>query len=240
MDMDRRVIRLPKLYPDRPWPRFGYILADCMALLWIAAWAYIGNALYKAMMALTMIAGDAVAIGHQVDNSVTQLQQSIATLPLVGSQLGAYLTPLHGISQTIIARGHNELEAIQRLAVLIGIVPAGTVALLSLLLYTIWRRYSSRGFRNLDRLLRTPGATAAATTMQVLATRALYALPYGRLLRYTPDPLADWREGRYENLARAAIAAEGLDVRRYPLLQDGPRPGYQPHPVPDRTYSRTS
>jgi hypothetical protein len=212
----------PKLYPDLPWPRFVFILVDVMTLLWVAAWAYIGRALYSGVMTLTVIAKDGIAIGRQTDDGLTQLQQSIGGLPVVGAQLDDYLSSLHGVAQTLIARGNGELEAIQRLAVTVGVLPAGTVILSSLLIYLFWRRHASRGFRNLDRLLRTPGAMEASTTKQMLATHAIYALSYDRLLRCTADPIADWRAGRYEGLARAAIAAEGLDVRRYPRLQDGP------------------
>ncbi len=49
--------------------------------------------------------------------------------------------------------------------------------------------------------------------LQILAARALYTLPYHQLLRYTPNPAADWR--RFVALARAEIEAHGLSVERY-------------------------
>jgi len=64
----------------------------------------------------------------------------------------------------------------------------------------------------------------------VLAARAIYTMPYDRLLAYSPDPISEWREGRYYNLARATMSEEGLDVRRYLRRVEGLAPLPEPHP----------
>jgi hypothetical protein len=40
--------------------------------------------------------------------------------------------------------------------------------------------------------------------------RAAFALPYGRLLEYTRDPLGDLAAGRYDALVAAALDEAGL------------------------------
>jgi hypothetical protein len=44
----------------------------------------------------------------------------------------------------------------------------------------------------------------------VLAQRAAYSLPYGRLLEYTDDPLGDLAAERYDPLVAAALEDAGL------------------------------
>src|SRR5205085_2814272 len=203
------------LYPDLARSRLGYVVADVAAGLWVAAWLYAGDLVYHAVMTLSTIANGVIAVGQQVNDAVSRVQHAVGSLPLVGPALGDDLNPLHGVPHAVITTGGQELQAIHHLALLLGVVVAGVPLLAVVLIYLPLRRRKARGFRSLARIVRQPGANAVAATMQVLAARALYTLPYDRLLRYSRDPIGEWREGRYYNLARAAMAEEGLDVQRY-------------------------
>lgn len=203
------------LYPDLARSRLGYVVADLAALLWVAAWLYAGDLVYHAVMTLSTIANGVIAVGQQVNDAVSQVQHAVGSLPLVGPALGSDLNPLHGVPHAVVSTGYQELQAIHHLALLLGVVVAGVPLLAVALIYLPLRQRKARGFRSLARIVRQPGANAVAATMQVLAARALYTLPYDRLLRYSRDPIGEWREGRYYNLARAAMAEEGLDVQRY-------------------------
>ena len=204
-----------KLYPDLWRPRLGYLLADAAALLWAILWVRVGLAIYHAVMTLSVIADGVMTAGRALNDAVAQVQQSVSGLPLIGSGLRDDLGALHGPPGALIATGHNALLAIEHLALLLGVAVAGIPLLALLLFYLPWRARKTRGFRNLDRMLRRPGARDIPDTLHVLAGRALYTLPYDRLLDYSPDPIAEWREGRYYNLARATMAEEGLSVQRY-------------------------
>ena len=203
------------LYPDLARARLGYVVADLAAVLWVAAWLYAGDLVYHAVMTLSAIANGVIAAGQQVNDAVSHVQHAVGSLPLIGPGLRDDLNPLHGIPHTVIATGHQELQAIHQLALLLGGVVAGVPLLAVALIYLPLRRRKARGFRGLARMVRQPGAGAVPATMHVLAARALYTLPYDRLLRYARDPIGEWHEGRYYNLARAAMAEEGLDVQRY-------------------------
>jgi hypothetical protein len=48
---------------------------------------------------------------------------------------------------------------------------------------------------------------------RVLAQRAAYSLPYGRLLEYSDDPLGDLEAERYDPLVAAALEDAGLRAR---------------------------
>lgn len=216
---------LPKLYPDRPTRRLLYLLADGGAALWVLVWLLIGYVVYRAVMTLGVIADGVIATGRLMSASIAQLQHTVAGLPLVGSTLRDGLGPLYQLALGLIAQGQHQLEIIQHLALFCGGVIAATPILFFLAVYLFVRARLSRRFRALHRMLTAPGASASpATTMQVLAGRAIYALPYHELLRYTPDPIGEWRQGHYANLARAAIAAEGLDARRYQHCFEGAIP----------------
>jgi hypothetical protein len=227
-----------KFYPDLMAPRLGYILADTAVLLWVALWLYIGDFVYNAVITLQSIGKGLVANGNNVNSAVTRLQNDVATLPLVGSNLRDAFNALHGPPGALIQTGNDELQAVAHLATTLGVVVAAIPILIALLNFIPWRVRRTRGFRNLDYMLRQPGAGAVSTTMQVLAGRAIYTLPYDRLLDYSSDPIREWREGRYYNLARATMAEEGLDVRRYLRRVEGltplpePRPHKHPHNLP--------
>ena len=70
-----------------------------------------------------------------------------------------------------------------------------------------------RGMRTASRVLAFP---ASAERQRLLAMRAAFGLPYGRLLAYTPDPLGDLAAGRYEALVRAAFEDVGLTAPASP------------------------
>jgi hypothetical protein len=220
------------LYPDLARSRLGYVVADLAAVLWVAAWLYAGDLVYHGVMTLSAIADGVIAVGQRVNDAVSQVQHAVGSLPLVGPALGNDLNPLHGVPRAVITTGHHELQAIHHLALLLGVVVAGVPLLAVALIYLPLRRRKARGFRSLARMVRQPGANAVAATMQVLAARALYTLPYDRLLRYSRDPIGEWREGRYYNLARAAMAEEGLDVQRYLRRVEGLTVPSEPHHLP--------
>ncbi len=220
-----------KLYPDLLMPRLGFILADLAALLWIALWLYVGDAVYNAVHTLDGIGHGLIQNGNKVNDAVSQLQNSVAGLPFdVGPHLRDAFGALHGPPAALIQTGQQELSAVANLATLLGVVVAVIPILLVLFTFIPWRIRRTRGFRNLDYMLRQPGAGAVSTTMQVLAGRAIYTMPYDRLLAYSPDPIREWREGRYYNLARATMSEEGLDVRRYLRRVEGLTPLAEPHP----------
>lgn len=220
---------LPKLYPDLPVPLIGYLLADAMALLWAAGCYLVGDAIYRAIMTLSIIATTVEATGRRLDELTRQIEQTLGNVPLVGSDLRPVPSPLHNLAHGLVGQGQQELAAIQHVALLLGLAVGGIPLLVMLLVFIPWRVRKTRQFRALDRMLRQPGAGAVATTMQVLAGRALYTLPYAQLLEYCADPIGEWREGRYYNLARATMAREGLDLRRYLRRAEGLAP--LPEPV---------
>jgi hypothetical protein len=49
---------------------------------------------------------------------------------------------------------------------------------------------------------------------RLIAMRAAFSLPYGQLLAYTRDPLADLEQGRHDALVEAVLEDAGLRSSR--------------------------
>lgn len=204
-----------KLYPDLARPRWRTILADLAVLAGVIGALALGRAVYRAILTLDVIATTAISDGQQAGLALSRLTQDIATLPLVGATLQADLSPVQRIPRTLTATGYREAHAIDHLAALSGIVVAVVPLLVLAVTYLPWRVRTVRMLSALDHMLRELDTHAHASAIEALAGRALYTLPYAWLVDYTPDPLGDWRAGHYDNLARATLAREGLDLTRY-------------------------
>ncbi len=222
------------LYPALPRARRAFILADVGMLLWLLLCLYAGTLVHDAVMRLATFGHAAINTGHEARITIAQVQQLLASLPLgLGPTLRDSLTPLYRLPAAVISSGQSEVASVSHLAMLLGVLVAVIPLLAGLLLYLPWRVRKTRGLRDLQRLLERSGNDPAGAVMQVLAARALYALPYADLLRYSPNPVAEWQAGEYQNLARAALAAEGIPFDRY--LR---RHGGDPHPTPAITTAR--
>src|SRR5437763_12444697 len=113
------------LYPDLARSRLGYVVADLAAVLWVAAWLYAGDLVYHAVMTLSSIAGGVITVGQQVNDAVSQVQQAVGSLPLVGPGLRDDLNPLHGVRRAVIATGCQERQGVHHMARVTGVVGSG-------------------------------------------------------------------------------------------------------------------
>ncbi len=236
---------MPRLYPDLWTPRLGYLLADLAAIVVAVACVLLGLWVYHLVDALRVIGDGVIATGTRLDEATLHVQHSLDAIrlprfgpfgggrtpgfgPVPGVQLPRFgpfgggglptkglLSPLDGISRGIVRQGQDDLHAVDTLATVLGVSVGGMPLAVLLLRFVPWRIRKTRGLRSLDRLLHTPGSHDATASMELLAARALYTLPYDVLLHYSKDPIAEWRDGRHHDLAKATMAAEGLDVKRY-------------------------
>ncbi len=221
-----------KLYPDLARPRWRYVLADLAVLACIAAAIALGRAVYATILTLDVIANTAIVDGKQAGAALARVEQDVASLPLVGPSLQGDLNPVRGIPRSLTATGYRELQVIGHLATLIGIFVVAVPLLVLAFTYLPWRVRKIRSLSTLDHVLHQPGAGESAPTLQVLAARALYTLPYAQLVEYAPDPMGDWRAGHYDRLARATLAADGLDLEHYLVrTASGAPSGARDHPA---------
>jgi hypothetical protein len=96
---------------------------------------------------------------------------------------------------------------VHRLANLLGPLTFALPSLLLLLRFLPDRLAQARRLTAASRVLAEPDEPERRRT---IAMRAAFALPYGRLLEYTRDPLGDLAAGRYDGLVAAALDDAGL------------------------------
>jgi hypothetical protein len=106
--------------------------------------------------------------------------------------------------------GQEGEDSVHYLANLLGAITFGLPALI-----VLWWLLP-------DRLAQIRRLTAASKALRdaddprrrrVLAQRAAFSLPYGRLLQYSDDPLGDLAAERYDPLVAAALDDAGLRAR---------------------------
>jgi hypothetical protein len=200
-----------KIWSELPVARAKEQIADVATLLWVLFWGSIVWRLFQFLASFSE-AGRAIrAGGESMVQSGQDLGNSLAGVPLVGTQL-------HDIARDAFAAPGRPLSEfgtqIEQFIVVVAVVLALLLALVTLVpwlnRYLPWRWTRLRRVRAAHRAIRTAPDAGDAAIERVLAMRAVTRLDYGTLLAYTPDPLGDWAKGRHDRLARAELASVGL------------------------------
>jgi hypothetical protein len=200
-----------KIWSELPVARTKEQVADVATLLWVVFWGSIVWQLFQFLSGFAA-AGRAVRTGGQsmVQGGVS-LGDSLAGLPLVGSQVRDIARDAIGAAGRPIADLGTELE---QFIFVVAIVLALLLALVTmapwLARYLPWRWERLRRVRAAHRVVRKAPDVADAAITRTLAMRAVNRLDYTTLLEYTPDPFGDWASGRHDRLARAELASVGL------------------------------
>ena len=186
-------------------------VADIATLLWVAFWGNIVWQLFQFLAGFAEAGRTIRAGGETMVQGGVDLGDSLAGLPLVGSQL-------HDIARDAFAGAGRPLSdfgtQLEQFIFVVAAVLALLLALVTLVpwltRYLPWRWARLRRLRAAHRAIRTAPDIADADIERALAMRAVTRLDYSTLLEYTPDPLGDWVGGRHDRLARAELASVGL------------------------------
>lgn len=142
-------------------------------------------------------------LGLKVHDAVDQLAVFGSGIRKVGDTVPVVGGPVSDL-------GQEGEDSVHYLANLFGLVTFGLPALL-----VIWWLVPER-MAQVRRLNAASGVLHGLNDPQrrrILAERAAYSLPYGRLLEYTDDPLGDLAAERYDPLVAAALEDAGLRAR---------------------------
>jgi hypothetical protein len=208
-----------RLYPDVYGRRFAWMFADLFVLAWLYFWVRAGIWVNNLILQLDSLAQGVINTGKTFDSWIQSFEQGVPNgVPYLSDFLHKTAEALKSHSgDSLISAGLSGSHAIHLLALILGIIVAAIPIVLVLIIF-IPRRLrliaDMRGVHiTLKRALARPELTPQM--LEILAGRAIYTLPYDRLLAYSRNPAEDWYLRRFEPLARAELERHGLSVDRY-------------------------
>ncbi len=208
-----------RLYPDVYGRRFGWMLADLVMVAWIYLCVRAGLWVNNLVLQLDALAQGVINAGKTFDSWILSFEQGIPNgVPYLTDFLRRTAEALKTHSgDSLISAGQAGSHGIHLLALILAIIVT-TVPLVFALVIFLPRRLrliaDMRGIHvTLRRALARP--ELAPQMLEILAGRAIYTLPYSRLLAYSRNPAEDWYMRRFEPLARAEMEHHGLSVERY-------------------------
>jgi hypothetical protein len=208
-----------RLYPDVYSRRFGWMIADLTIVVWIYFSVQAGLFVNRLVLQLDALAQGVIRAGQTFDQWIRSFEQSVPSgVPYLSDFLRRTAESLKTHSgDSLISAGQSGSHAVHLLALVLAILVAGIPIVLALMVYVPRRVrliYDMQGVHlTLRRALAKPELTAQM--LEILAGRAIYTLPYHRLLAYSRNPAEDWYLRRFESLARAELERHGLSVERY-------------------------
>ena len=200
-----------KIWSELPVARTKEQVADVATLLWVLFWGSIVWQLFQFLASFAEAGRTIRSGGEQMVQSGRDLGDSLAGVPLVGSQLSDIARSAFAAPGEPLSEFGSQLE---QFILVVSVVLALLLALVTLVpwlnRYLPWRWKRLRRVRAARRAIRTVPRAVDASIERILAMRAVSRLDYSTLLGYTPDPLGDWANGRHDRLARAELASVGL------------------------------
>lgn len=208
-----------RLYPDVYSRRFGWMLADLFTVAWIYLCVQAGLFVNRLVLQLDALAQGVINAGKTFDSWIRSFEGAVPSgVPYLSDFLRRTAEGLKSHSgDSLISAGLAGSHAIHLLALLLAVIVAAIPIFLLLMLFVPRRLrliYDMQGVHvTIRRALAKPELTPQM--LEILAGRAIYTLPYHRLLAYSQNPAEDWHLRRFEPLARAELERHGLSVERY-------------------------
>jgi hypothetical protein len=178
------------------------IVVDVVVALWMAWWLVAGIVVGHEVRRLASVPETAGQLGH----AVIDVGDAVRGVPLIGGQIGG---SVHTAGQDAVDTAKAAAAQTRRVGLLIGAAIALIPNLPLILFYLPGRLAAERERQALRRAL---AAGPRDHVEEILARRAIAHVPYYRLRRFSPDPIADLHAGR--NAALAAAELERLGMRR--------------------------
>ena len=184
------------------------IARDVVVLLFILLLAWLGLRVHDTVDELAVLGQGVRDAGESVQNALGAAADAIDSTPVVGGELA---DGLRGAGEEtgggVAEAGRRGEEGAHDLALLLGLLVFAIPAV------TVLSRYLPERIGEVRRLTaaaRVLGEPSSVERRRLLAMRAAFSLPYGELLRFTPDPLGDLGAERYDALVAAAFHEVGL------------------------------
>ncbi|MBA2537516.1 MAG: hypothetical protein H0V20_08825 [Actinobacteria bacterium] len=196
-----------RFYPDIPSQRAATLVSDLVVVALLVLFAWLGLKVHDTVDALAVLGQGVRDAGDAVQGGFRSAADAVEGAPVVGDDIAGGLRDAgEGTGGNVAEVGREGEERVHRTANLLGFLTFLVPALLLLFQAVPPRIALVRRLSAADRVLRAGDGERA----RLLAMRAAFSLPYGELLRYSPDPFGDLVAGRYDALAAAAFEEAGL------------------------------
>ena len=200
-----------KIWSELRVARMKEQVADVATLIWLVFWGSIVWQLFQFLASFAEAGRTIRGGGETMVRSGRDLGESLAGLPLVGSQVRDLATAAFvGASRPLSDFGTELEQFIFVVALVLAVLLALVTMTPWLTRYLPWRWERLQKVRAAHRVIRSAPDVSEAQITRALAMRAVSRLDFATLLEYTPDPLGDWATGRHDRLARAELASSGL------------------------------
>jgi hypothetical protein len=193
-----------KLYADRPDRLVGQLLGDLLVVVLVYLCVRLGLGTHGRIGELAGPGRDAEAQARGLDGTLRDAAGKVDDTPLVGGTVAAPFRALARTSRDLAASAQAYQDAVERVAVLAGVLVAVVPILLLLAVWLPRRVGWVLEASAADRLVRR-----SAAADDLLAVRALARQPLRRLAALDPDVVAGWKAG--DPAATARLAELELD-----------------------------
>jgi len=208
-----------RLYPDLYGRRFAWMLADLLMLAWIYLCVKAGLWVNNLVLQLDALAQGVINAGKTFDSWIASFNQGIPNgVPYLSDFLHRTAAALKVHSgDSLISAGQTGSRGIHLLALILAIMVTAIPLIFAVMIYAPRRARLISDMRGVHVTLRRALARPELELqmLEILAGRAIYTMPYNRLLEYSRNPAEDWYLRRFEPLARAELERHGLSVDRY-------------------------
>lgn len=193
-----------KWYADSPVRLTRQVVADLLAVAWVALWIWVATTVHDWVLELRAPGDGLVTAGGSIRDVFTNAADKARSVPLVGGDLAGALGNGTKAGETLTSAGNAQIAVVQDsafwLATAIIVVPV----LFLLITWLPLRLRYARKAGNLSKLRDKP---------DLLALRALTSLSPRQLAKFDGDPAVGWRTGDIDvidELAKRQLLALGV------------------------------
>lgn len=204
-----------KLYADTPARRARQVVADLLAIAWIAFWVWAGRQVHDVFVLLRAPADSLATAGESVHGALTGAGEQAGRIPAVGDDLKGWLDRAAGSGTSIERAGTDMASTVETVATWLGWV---TALVPVLIVGTFWLALRWRFVRRATSAQRF---IDAGEDLDLFALRALTNQPMTALAKVSDDPAGAWRRRDAEvvrALALLELHDQGLRLPRLPHL----------------------
>lgn len=188
-----------KLYADLPARRTRQVVADVGLVLWVLLWVWAARVVHGATMQLAEPGRRLEGAGSGFRERMTTAGGKVDDLPVVGDRVATPFREAAGAGTDIESAGRDLVTAVERLALVLGLV----TALIPILLVGLW------WFLTRSRFVRQATAAQqmidADADLDLFALRAMANQPMTRLAAISDDPAGAWRRGESDIVRSLAL-----------------------------------